>query len=91
MARWDNTGEKIQSLTSLKRFAMTWDFDQYDQFIRRVRRQGQKSKQVFVHHILARNTVDVDMLYALKSKRRGQDALFEALKSIKKGRKNDDD
>lgn len=70
-------------------FAMTWDFDQYDQFIRRVRRQGQKAKQVFVHHILARNTVDIDMLYALKSKRRGQDALFEALKSIKKGRKND--
>lgn len=67
-------------------FAMTWDFDLYDQFIRRVRRQGQKAKQVFVHHILARNTVDIDMLYALKNKRRGQDALFDALKTIKRRR-----
>lgn len=32
LARWDNSGEKIQSLTSLKRFAMTWDFPEVNIF-----------------------------------------------------------
>lgn len=32
LARWDNSGEKIQSLTSLKRFAMTWDFPEVNLF-----------------------------------------------------------
>src|SRR4030042_1242179 len=34
--------------------SMTWDYELYDQFIRRVLRQGNKSKKVFVHHIMAR-------------------------------------
>ncbi|MBN1458801.1 MAG: DUF1156 domain-containing protein [Armatimonadetes bacterium] len=32
LARWDNSGEKIQSLTSMKRFAMTWDFPEVNIF-----------------------------------------------------------
>jgi putative DNA methylase len=32
LARWDNTGEKIQSLTTMKRFAMTWDFPEVNIF-----------------------------------------------------------
>ena len=32
LARWDNSGEKIQSLTSMKRFAMTWDFPEVNLF-----------------------------------------------------------
>jgi putative DNA methylase len=32
LARWDNSGEKIQGLTSLKRFAMTWDFPEVNLF-----------------------------------------------------------
>ena len=32
LARWDNTGEKVQSLTSMKRFAMTWDFPEVNIF-----------------------------------------------------------
>jgi putative DNA methylase len=32
LARWDNTGEKVQSLTSMKRFAMTWDFPEVNVF-----------------------------------------------------------
>lgn len=62
--------------------SMTWDYELYDQFIRRVLRQGNKSKKVFVHHIMARGTIDEVMLAALKSKRRGQNALFDALKKI---------
>jgi SNF2 family DNA or RNA helicase len=64
--------------------SLTWDYELYDQFIRRVLRQGNKSKKVFVHHIMARGTVDEVVLAAVKSKRRGQNALFDALKKLRK-------
>lgn len=32
LARWHNSGEKIESLTSLKRFAMMWDFPEVNIF-----------------------------------------------------------
>lgn len=68
-------------------FAMTFDYDHYDQLIRRLRRQGNKSARVFVHHIMARGTVDEQMYEALKSKRHGQNAFFAALKKLARGRK----
>lgn len=64
--------------------SLTYDYELYDQFIRRVRRQGNKSKRVFVHHIIARGTIDEAMLGAIKSKRKGQNALFDALKKLRK-------
>jgi SNF2 family DNA or RNA helicase len=64
--------------------SLTWDYELYDQFIRRVLRQGNKSKKVFCHHIMARGTVDEVVLAAVKSKRRGQNALFDALKKLRK-------
>jgi SNF2 family DNA or RNA helicase len=64
--------------------SLTWDFELYDQFNRRVRRQGNKSKRVFVHHIIAEGTIDEVILVALKMKRKGQNALFSALKKIRK-------
>jgi SNF2 family DNA or RNA helicase len=64
--------------------SLTWDYELYDQFIRRVLRQGNKSKKVFVHHIMARGTIDEVVLAAVKSKRRGQNALFDALKKLRK-------
>lgn len=67
--------------------SMTWDFELYDQFIRRVLRQGNRSKQVFVHHVLARDTVDVAMLHALKAKGGGQKAFFDALKQLRSKRR----
>lgn len=63
--------------------SLTWDFELYDQFIRRVLRQGNKSKKVFVHHIIASNTIDELILSALKTKRAGQNALFDALKTLR--------
>lgn len=62
--------------------SMTWDYELYDQFIRRVLRQGNKAKKVFCHHIMARGTIDEVVLAAVKSKRRGQNALFDALKKL---------
>lgn len=32
LARWNNAGEKIESLASMKRFAMTWDFPEVNIF-----------------------------------------------------------
>jgi len=64
--------------------SMTWDYELYDQFIRRVLRQGNKAKKVFCHHIMARGTIDEVVLAAVKSKRRGQNALFDALKKLRK-------
>jgi SNF2 family DNA or RNA helicase len=64
--------------------SLTWNFELYDQFNRRVRRQGQKAKQVFVHHIISENTVDEDVLTALRAKNKGQQALFTALETRRK-------
>jgi SNF2 family DNA or RNA helicase len=68
-------------------YALTWDFELYDQFIRRVRRQGSKSKKIFVHHLIMRDTIDEVMLYSLKSKNKGQQALFTGLKELAARRK----
>ncbi len=70
-------------------YSLTWDFELYDQFIRRVRRQGAKTDRVFVHHIIAKNTVDQNILWALRRKDKTQRALLDALKQLrmeKKGR-----
>lgn len=63
--------------------SLTWDYELYDQFIRRVRRQGNKSKRVFVHHLIAKGTIDEVIFSTLKGKRRGQNALFDALKKLR--------
>lgn len=64
--------------------SLTWNYEEYDQFNRRVRRQGNRAKRVFVHHLVAQGTIDEVILAALKLKRRGQNALFEALRSYKR-------
>lgn len=67
--------------------SMTWDFELYDQFIRRVLRQGNTKKKIFVHHFIMRDTIDEIMLYALKSKNKGQQALFAGLQELARRRK----
>lgn len=64
--------------------SMIYDYELYDQFNRRVRRQGNTSKRVFCHHILAEDTIDFTILSALQGKERGQNAFFKALKKLKK-------
>lgn len=60
---------------------MPWDGELYDQFQCRIYRQGAKAKKVFVHHIMARNTVDYAVKRLVSSKLSGQQALFDALKN----------
>ena len=67
-------------------YTAPWDFDLYTQTIGRVYRQGNKSKTVFVHRILARGTVDTVVARALRTKERTQDALMDALRSYAKGK-----
>lgn len=68
-------------------FSLTWDFELYDQFIRRVRRSGNKTKRVWVHPILARDTVDEVQWHALRHKEKGQRGFFDALKEYAARRK----
>lgn len=65
-------------------YGLTWDFELYDQFIRRIWRQGSRADRVFVYHIIAEGTVDHLVLRALGSKNRKQKALFDALKSLRR-------
>ncbi len=60
-------------------FSPTWNFELYDQTIRRVWRQGQ-TKNVFVYRILTKGTVDMDVVTALAAKDKTQRSFFEALK-----------
>lgn len=65
-------------------FSMFWDLELYDQFIKRIRRQGNKAKRVFVHHLIAKDTIDEVVFYAQRGKAKTQAALLEALKEMRK-------
>lgn len=60
-------------------YTLTWDYELYDQAIRRVWRQGTKAERIYVHRILGRNTLDEVVAKVISAKRRGQDALLSAL------------
>ena len=68
-------------------FSLIWNYEHYDQFIRRIRRSGQKAKRVFVHHLVAANTVDEVKMQVLEAKGNTQNALFSALKTYLKSKK----
>ena len=60
-------------------FSLFWDLEAYEQLIRRLWRQGQKSR-VMVHHLVARGTVDEDVMAGLNSKDKNQKAILEAMR-----------
>ena len=66
--------------------SLTWDLEVYEQFVRRVWRQGQKER-VVVHHIVAKGTIDEVIMKMLTKKDKTQRALLDALKTHLKGRK----
>ena len=61
-------------------FGITWNFEHYDQAIRRVYRQGQESDYVRVYHLVSQGTLDSKVLSALQKKERGQNELLNALR-----------
>jgi SNF2 family DNA or RNA helicase len=71
-------------------FTVPWDFELYDQFIRRLRRQGNESKYVNVYHLVGKDTVEEDVMMSLVNKERTQRQLYEAIKN-RRARKVDYD
>ena len=69
-------------------FSLNWSLENYMQIIERIGPMRQKQegldRPVFVHHIMARDTVDAMILERLRSKRSVQDILLENLKRRKK-------
>jgi SNF2 family DNA or RNA helicase len=65
-------------------FAQDWNLEHFDQILERIgpMRQYQEGKavDVFIHHIVARNTIDELVMARRESKRSVQDLLLEFLK-----------
>lgn len=62
-------------------FGLTWSLELYQQANARLYRQGQKHKNVIIHHLVAENTVDEDVMKSLENKDRTQEALMRAVKA----------
>jgi len=61
-------------------FSLTWSLELYQQTNARLWRQGQK-ETVVVHHLIAKDTIDENVMAALAKKESGQTALLEAVKA----------
>ncbi len=61
-------------------FGLTWSLELYQQTNARLHRQGQKDT-VVIHHIIAKGTIDEDVMKALRKKEKTQDALINAVRA----------
>ncbi|MDU6713246.1 MAG: ATP-dependent helicase, partial [Staphylococcus aureus] len=61
-------------------FSLTWSLELYEQTNARLYRQGQK-ETVVINHILAKGTIDEDVMKALENKNKTQAALIDAVKA----------
>lgn len=66
-------------------FGLPWSLELYQQFNKRLHRQGQK-RPVFIHHITATATIDQTVIDALGDKNMTQAKLLDALRSDIAGR-----
>ena len=69
-------------------FGLTWSLELYQQTNARLWRQGQKST-VVIHHIISKDTIDEDIMKALKKKEKVQGNLIDAVKARIGGGQND--
>jgi len=69
-------------------FGLTWSLELYQQTNARLWRQGQTSDTVVIHHLIAKDTIDEDIMKALKRKDTTQSALIDAVKANLKGEKS---
>ena len=60
-------------------FGLTWSLELYQQTNARLWRQGQQN-MVVLHHIIAKGTIDEDVMKALKRKEKTQLSLIDAVK-----------
>ena len=61
-------------------FGLTWSLELYSQANARLYRQGQK-QNVIIHHLVAKGTMDEDVMRVLENKEAGQEALLNAIKA----------
>lgn len=62
-------------------FGLTWSLELYQQTNARLWRQGQTSDTVVIQHIIAKGTIDEQVMKALKTKDTTQAALISAVKA----------
>jgi SNF2 family DNA or RNA helicase len=68
-----------QSCHTIALLGLPWNLETYQQFKKRVHRAGQ-TKQVIVHHVIARKTIDETVWQVLRQKGQRQTALLNAIK-----------
>lgn len=61
-------------------YGLPWSLEKYQQACARLHRQGQ-TETVIIHHLVAKGTVDEQVMRSLERKEQGQEALLEALKA----------
>lgn len=61
-------------------FGLTWSLELYQQTNARLWRQGQ-TETVVIHHIITKDTIDEDVMAALRKKERTQASLINAVKA----------
>lgn len=61
-------------------YGLTWSLELYQQFNARLYRQGQKERTI-IHHIVASDTEDENVVLALKSKNKTQNNLMNSIKA----------
>ena len=61
-------------------FGLTWSLELYQQTNARLYRQGQ-NETVVIHHIITKDTIDEDVMRALKAKEKTQSDLIDAVKA----------
>ncbi len=62
-------------------FGLTWSLELYQQTNARLWRQGQQ-RTVVIHHIIAKDTIDEDVMKALRKKEKIQSALIDSVKAM---------
>jgi SNF2 family DNA or RNA helicase len=60
-------------------YSMVDDWESYDQFVKRILRQGVKGSHVRVHHLIAKGTIDQVIYASLSDKERNQGRFFEGI------------
>jgi SNF2 family DNA or RNA helicase len=70
-------------------FSLSWNLEEHMQIIERIGPMRQKqaglNRPVFLHYLMARNTVDGMILERLNGKKSVQEILLEAMKERKRG------
>jgi SNF2 family DNA or RNA helicase len=77
-------GLNLQDGGNTLTFSRSWDLEAFQQIVERIGPMGQfqagHPRPVFIYHIVARDTVDEDVLLRLQTKRAVRDVLLDAMK-----------